>query len=304
MRKISEKRAGKLQLAEEIKKNCLMKKILVPVDFSENSKMAFQFARELARRFRVSLDLVHCYLPEIDAASPFLQRDPEALLKAKMDQLKHFQNQPPNEGGGVATQIEANLILRPGYPGEEIVSMSRDYDLIVMGTTGVSNPMRELFGSVSSEVALHADCAVMLVPPGVTFRGFNNILFASHYDSVVPMVLYEIREWAGFFRSNIHFVHVRPKDSTEPFDELEERIFKALFEEKEPEFAFYMTEVAADSVVDGLNAYADKNNIDLVVMVHPRRGFFESIFHKSQTKALALNARRPLLVFHASGRKN
>jgi nucleotide-binding universal stress UspA family protein len=52
-------------------------------------------------------------------------------------------------------------------PAEEIVRYAEDNraDLIVLGTHGYGAVRRAVIGSVASEVARRASCAVLLVPP-------------------------------------------------------------------------------------------------------------------------------------------
>ena len=66
----------------------------------------------------------------------------------------------------------------------------------------------------------------------------------------------------------------------------------------EPPFAFTMSRVAGHTVAEGLNDYAVRHRIDLIVMARPNRDFWENIFHKSVTKAMALNTKLPILIFH------
>lgn len=52
-----------------------------------------------------------------------------------------------------------------GVPAEELITSSRNADLIVLGWRGVGGFARLLMGSTSSEVACHAHCPVVIIPP-------------------------------------------------------------------------------------------------------------------------------------------
>jgi nucleotide-binding universal stress UspA family protein len=52
-----------------------------------------------------------------------------------------------------------------GFPAEVLIDASRDADMIVLGTRGVGGFGRLLLGSVTSQVAHHAACPVLIVPP-------------------------------------------------------------------------------------------------------------------------------------------
>ena len=79
-----------------------------------------------------------------------------------------------------AAQAEADKVLaelgesRPeavtvtavnGFPVEELLAAAQDADIIVLGSRGAGGFTRLLLGSVSSQIAQHAPCPVLIVPP-------------------------------------------------------------------------------------------------------------------------------------------
>ena len=52
-----------------------------------------------------------------------------------------------------------------GFPVEELINASQDADMIVLGSRGAGGFTRLMMGSVSSQVAQHAHCPVLIVPP-------------------------------------------------------------------------------------------------------------------------------------------
>ena len=79
-----------------------------------------------------------------------------------------------------AAQAEADKVLaelgesRPdeitvtavnGFPVEELLGAAEDADMIVLGSRGAGGFTRLLLGSVSSQIAQHAPCPVLIVPP-------------------------------------------------------------------------------------------------------------------------------------------
>ena len=78
-----------------------------------------------------------------------------------------------------AAQAEADKVLaklgesRPeavtvtavnGFPVEELLAAAEDADMIVLGSRGAGVFNRLLLGSVSSQIAQHAHCPVLIVP--------------------------------------------------------------------------------------------------------------------------------------------
>ncbi len=67
-----------------------------------------------------------------------------------------------SELGG--TLPETTVRVATGHPAEELVTASRDADMLVVGSRGTGGFGRLLLGSVSSQVTHHAECPVVVVP--------------------------------------------------------------------------------------------------------------------------------------------
>lgn len=278
-----------------------MKNILVPTDFSETAKCAFFYAHKMAETLGgANIKLVHVFMPAVESEYPNFVPPVSEFLKVREDMLAEFREETCGEiKNGPDTNIEVEQELLIGFPADEISRISPDYDFIVMGTTGDSDLLNKIFGSVSSAVARRADCPVILIPRNMEFKGFDHILYASNYESAEDEMIEAVLDFNRPFHACIHFVHVRENgEKEEKYRKSKEEIFEELFEEGEPDFSFQMAEVDSDSVEEGLNAYVEKNGIDLAVMVNQRRRFWDNFLHKSQTKRMALTTRIPLMVLH------
>ncbi|GJM32870.1 MAG: hypothetical protein DHS20C18_18710 [Saprospiraceae bacterium] len=274
-------------------------KILVPTDFSQTAKGAYLFALEFANNKQVSVNLIHLFHPEVDPAYPYLSANSKSFLETKKKLLRHFKTRdlPPDLGGETAAK-NVNTVLQIGIPAQEIVRLSAnpDIQLIIMGTTGESGLLNKLFGSVSTTVAQQAHCPVLLIPDGVKFKGFRNVLFASNHAAADEVLLKKAIDFAGLSEANIHFVHVDKGGS--PGGNKKEPEVEKKVKEKMPNLVFKMENITQNSFLPAINEYIKKNDIDLVIMATLRRGFIENILHKSMTKRMALNTDIPLMVMH------
>lgn len=283
-------------------KQFAMKNILVPTDFSSAAKGAFQFALDLAALQGGKVKAVHIYHPEFDPESNWLNNsflDGVGFAKERLDAFVKAEINDASAGNLTApVQVEQEVIT--GFAVDELLEISKrkDVDMMVMGSTGERGFMEKLFGSVSTNVTQRAESPVMLVPQGVKFKGFNHIMYASNYEAAERPTLHKLVDVANAFDADIHFVHVAEEGDSKSYQEIENRLFKILFNGDDPSFAFNLTKIEGASVVDSLNDYAVKHDIDLVVMVCPHRSFWEQLFHKSVTKAMALNTKLPILVLH------
>jgi nucleotide-binding universal stress UspA family protein len=138
------------------------RRILIPYDFSEYAKKSFQYAVNLAKKFKSVLDLL--YVVDIDVHPALyawgmrsvLQIIPDIEKKAKSDFKKIIKEANAND-------IKINTFFKEGKPHREIIKFARDkgHDLIIMATHALSGIDRLLLGSVTEKVIRSAPCAVL-----------------------------------------------------------------------------------------------------------------------------------------------
>jgi len=277
-----------------------MKKIIVPTDFSQTAHNAFLYAEALSDRFRNPLKVVNISHPSTDSIDGVTAPIMDYLLEVRVKNLEKFVNIKRTVPGNSPTDVLVETEAIPGFAKTKIVELSEadDTEMIVMGTTGERGVLINLLGSISTGVSQHAKCPVWLIPPGAKFEGIRNILYASNFESADDDIVMKAAELAEKFDSMIHFIHVTENNELEDFTETEGKIFDRLFAKGDPSFPFQMKAVYADSVAEGINDYAKKEDVDLVVIANRQRSFWESLTGKSMTKKLALNIKKPVLVYH------
>jgi universal stress protein A len=140
------------------------KKILCPIDFSEDSQQAMRVAAEIARNSQAMLVLLYVWQPQQWMTDYGMQWSNEVLLEAQAleeGKLATYRLDAQQLG---APEVATRLVR--GEPWDQIVSAARDdraVDLIVMGTHGRTGLRRALIGSVAERVVRHAPCTVMVV---------------------------------------------------------------------------------------------------------------------------------------------
>jgi universal stress protein A len=142
-----------------------IERILVPVDFSDESQRALDEAIGLAKHFGAELIVFHCYelpipsfgYPPYDAVPP--QSYVDAVRKAALLSTKRWSDKATAQGVRAREQIGA------GFPASEIATVAEELgvDLIVMGTRGLSGLEHVLLGSVAERTVRIAPCPVLTV---------------------------------------------------------------------------------------------------------------------------------------------
>ncbi len=138
-----------------------LKKILVPVDFSECSDKALQYAIPFARQFDAELVLLHVVqpfvampeMPSVDAA--LVQKQMRESGKKQLDALQQT----------IDEEITSRTLLRVGNPHVEIINAAKEsgIDLIILSTHGRTGLAHVFLGSNAERVVRHAGCPVLIV---------------------------------------------------------------------------------------------------------------------------------------------
>lgn len=270
-----------------------MKNILVPTDFSDTAKGAFEYAKALAEKTYSSLKVINVHYPEVTSMDTHTTNIFSEGLDFKKERLAKFVREEPNGDSGVLTaaKVEKEVII--GFPGEAIVEQSKEeeIDLIVMGTTGENGFLEKVFGSISTYVARKAFCPVLLVPDGTEFKGASRILYATDYHAADEAMMEHLSELMGDGFEDIHFVHINRTPN------LDYKVTDLNFKTTNAE-RFHVVNIESADEMEGISRYAKENRIDMVVIATSHRPFFEDLFHKSLTKKMAMNTELPLLVMH------
>lgn len=139
-----------------------IKKILVPVDGSESSKKALEMGIAIAKAANASLTILEV-VEEFGPLPGYYEKAPEGKDRVKWISEQRFEKirSPLDE----SPEIKWDRLVLEGYPADTIVETATkgNYDMIVIGSRGLSAVGRFLVGSVSDRIVHHATCSVTVV---------------------------------------------------------------------------------------------------------------------------------------------
>jgi universal stress protein A len=136
--------------------------ILVPIDFSECSKKALQYAIPFAKQFRASLTLIH--VVQINYGYGEFAAIDYALLEKQIREGSEKQLTDLAETE-IGNDVSAKVVVGTGVPAREIVDTARiqNSDLIIISTHGRTGLKHVIVGSTAENVVRHAPCPVLVV---------------------------------------------------------------------------------------------------------------------------------------------
>lgn len=138
-----------------------VERILLPIDFSEHSKVALRHGREIAAAYGARLQLLHVVEkplnpPFYGAAVVELTPEMEGKAKRAMEEL---------EADVAGPKVDSEIHVIEGRAARDIVDFAErhDSDLIVIGTHGLTGLQHLLLGSATEKVVRTAPCPVFTV---------------------------------------------------------------------------------------------------------------------------------------------
>jgi nucleotide-binding universal stress UspA family protein len=288
----------------------------VAVDMSDVSTNVLTFAWKMAEKMGSKLEIIYAmdsiFEGTIPSASGFLsgysktmQTELDAFIGKTLATIGITYDVPGRYAGAPSAepiqppanqpQIVSKVIY--GAPDVALVEYSRHAELLIMGTTGRGGLSKRLFGSVSVEVSSNAHCPVLYITKEADFRGFDNVLYASDFDSLNALSVHQAVTFTQRFDGQIHFVHVGPGGEQDL--DLQRARFEASFGEAADHKPFIFSKMVSDDIVGALYEYAFYHRIDLLIFVTHQRAFWDNLLHKSVVNEAIASSDLPILVMHS-----
>ncbi len=267
--------------------------IIVPIDLSDASIKALEYAIQFAKISRSTIKVVHFYHPvvtEIDGTvyvDPNEEKNRREIFETFMSEICSHHN--AEKTGGVIIHGE----FQHGFSIEGILEISRadQRQLIIMGATGTGRLSKKIFGSVSTEIARRSECPVLIVPEVYDNFKIKNIALALETNKLNKKDIGFLQFLKNSVDAHLEIVTITEEEGIMPnwsieLDDLTGRNFI------QGKFIY------SKNVLDGLESYIENNDVDMLICTPKKRNVFESIFHKSVTKNMAINSHIPLLILH------
>jgi nucleotide-binding universal stress UspA family protein len=209
-------------------------RILLPVDFSERSIGAAQYARALAGHFHSEIHIVHVVDLRVYGMYGLVNDEFDAVASTPSS-----QTQPREQMDGfladVLRDVTVKRVLRYGDPAHEMVKYadSEKVDLIVMPTHGYGPFRKFLLGSVTAKVLHDAHCPVWTGVHMESNPQNESVSFGRILCAIDPWNGdYNALAWAWKFASEIgrpvRIVHALPPiyapDSVDANDDMKKRM--------------------------------------------------------------------------------
>ena len=268
-------------------------KILIPTDFSDYSRAAFQYGISLATKFGSNIILLHVIEPPYNFATT-MENTLEKLKENANDELKEWA-----EKGIREKKVTVDTVLETGMTISSILDSVRekDIDLVIMGSKGETGFAKILFGSVATDIMLHSTVPVLTVPVEMDSFEMNSILFTTDLREKDFESLKEVVKLAKSFNSNIDVLHIAEKNEFE--DELRFTGFREMTKEKIDFSDIEFNRHENENALEGINEYLNSQSFSLIVMTRYKKSVIGKLLGKRHTDKIGSYTNKPVLVLIA-----
>ena len=301
--------SGKLETISKMK---AIRRILVPVDFSETSLNACTFALGLGQKLKAEVRLLYSYFNPIISSEPYMEGQTfnymiddvilsvEKEAKKQMNELRDQLKRKIQEENLNFVRLSSSLDR--GIPESVILRYIDSFKpgIVVMGTRGMGKSAVNYLGSVTKKVIEKASIPVLLIPDKSIFTGMqlmSRVLYATNFEDSDFKSLRKLMTLVRPFNMIIHVAHISGKGA-EQVDQARMANLKRHLEEEYEGHRFICDVIPHEAVIEGLQDYIERKEIDLLALTTHKRGVFERLFNPSIARKMIFHSYVPLLVFH------
>lgn len=290
-----------------------VKKILIPVDFSDYSIKACELGVNYAYQAGAEVMIMHAYFsPYFPSAIPmgdtlaYQVNEEESVqnvlkrVQIDMENICTMINRKIQ--AGELPKVKYNYVLREGLPEEEIIAYCKEYHptLIVMGTRGKSQKDMDLIGSVTGEVIEVNKVPVLAIPENIRFNDLSdakNIAFATSFNQRDLVAFDEFMEIIKGYDVNIHLFNI--STSKDEWNEIRLTGVNEYFKKQYPDANISHTVLADGDLLLAIEKFVRDKQIDVIALSTYRRNILARMFNPSIARKMLFHTDTPLLVMHS-----
>ncbi len=256
-------------------KKFLIKKILIPFDFSETAELALEHAVFMAKLHKADIILLHViesysFTSAISQAFGKSQSEFEQKIETSAnDRLKELTSKLHHDSGmGVQFRIESGKI----YKFIVNVAEEMDVDIILMGTHGVSGFQEFLIGSNTYRVVMSAPCPVVSVQTHAKKIGFKNIVLPIDNSASSRQKVKHSVEIAKHYNSVVHIAGMATMTDVDMLRRFDVKIHQVKDYLEEHEIPYTVKMFKGENAASITMEFATQVNADLIIMMTDQEG--------------------------------
>ncbi|MDA9343906.1 universal stress protein [Algibacter sp.] len=275
-----------------------MKKIIIPVDFSDHSEYALKTAAKLAKKHDAELLVLHMLEMSdimLTTSEGFQSQKAAFFLQIAEQKLEGFLKKD------YLNDLKVTSIIKHFKVFSEVndVALKNDADLIVMGSQGSSGMAEFFVGSNTERVVRNANIPVLVVKNNVSDVNFNVVAFACSFSEETIKPYLNAVKMFDKIDAKFYLVHVNlPNDRFMSSLEIEQKAVNFFTKAERNLTKMKDVHYVCDyTVEEGVLNCANKIGADLIIVpTHGRKGLAH-FFEGSIGEDVANHSTLPVMTF-------
>jgi nucleotide-binding universal stress UspA family protein len=275
-----------------------MKKIIVPIDFSEHSEYALKTAAKLAKKANAELLVLHMLeLSDIILTETDSQQQQKAVFFLKLVEQK-FETFLDKE---YLKDVNVTPIVKHYKVFSEVndVAKEHDADIIVMGSHGTSGFKEFFVGSNTERVVRNSETPVLVIKNEIKDINFGTAVFATNFEEENVRPYLNATSMFEALGAKLKLLYVNlPNEHFKSSVEIEKKIAEFLITADGNLDKLNDVAYQADYTVEqGVMNYANKVGADIIAIpTHGRKGI-SHFFAGSIGEDIANHSPLPVITF-------
>ncbi|WP_019038754.1 universal stress protein [Psychroflexus tropicus] len=276
-----------------------MKNILALTDFSENSLNAIHYALQLFEGDSLSFYILHCKEPDstystVEVIASGNESFYDSLLKEVKQQLDELISKLKLDYNIKSVSFHPLVAYDSLTDAVKSVIESKDIQLSVMGTNGVTNAKEVVFGSNTVKMIRNITHPILAIPSEFKFNPIQNTVLPLHdYDKMSDNSFRDIVKFIKQVGGKVHALRICPKGEAPLEARTDEKVLTSFLDPVPFEY-HAVHNIPLEYVVD---CFIQTHDIDLILLLVKSEGFFKRFFMGSSTNKITNDLRVPLMVF-------
>lgn len=263
-----------------------MKKILLPTDFSKNSKRAMDFATSLFAKEDCLFYVLHAYQAITSKETG------ESGVEQKLEKLISELNGMENRNHWFETVLMQEIPLN----AINVSIIDKDVDFTVMGTKGTTALAKIFMGSTAVGVLRHINnCPIIVVPENYDECPIKEIVFVNNFKHLFRMEeLNPLKYLVKIRNAMLIVVRFNTSETLKDQQKVNRELLKNNLTHVPHQFKTVPLEASVSSSIK--NLLEQHKGIGIVALLRSKHSFLEKLLWEPVIRNVAFTTKVPLLV--------
>jgi nucleotide-binding universal stress UspA family protein len=285
----------------------IMKRILVPVDFSPHTAISCQYALSVAKATGAEIILFHSFFDQLYFSDGGFTTGFESGIMLTDEIILDFYKQKEAKLKGIAEELQAgmahpdksgvkiNCRMESGDPEVQIMNVMGQLkpDLIIMGSGGMGKKGL-LSGSVARRIIDHTEIPVIAVPGMEDVPAIKNVVYMTTFNPADNEIILKIDSILAPFQINMLCLHLLTDErETEARQKINLLSENPSLKELKGRITFHILHNQHQQ--ETLRVFMDEHKIDLIAFIPHKRNMLKNLFYQGITKEDLFLTRIPIM---------